>query len=177
MIETLISSKTRIKLLLNFFLNSSNEGYLRMLEDEFQDSTNSIRIELNRLEQAKMLESDLQGNKKVYRANTKHPLFFDLKSLVLKHVGLDRIIDQIIGNLGQLEKVYLTGSFSQGLNSDLIELIFIGDVNEAYLQQLVAKSETLIHRKIAYHVLQNDDNILQNTNKRKNTYMLLWSSV
>ena len=52
MIETLISSKTRIKLLLKFFLNSNTTAYLRGLEEEFGESTNSIRLELNRFEKA-----------------------------------------------------------------------------------------------------------------------------
>lgn len=57
MIEALISSKTRIKLLLKFFLNSSNRAYLRGLEEEFGESTNAIRLELNKLEKAGMVSS------------------------------------------------------------------------------------------------------------------------
>ena len=52
MIEALISSKTRIKLLLKFFLNSKTTSYLRGLEAEFGESSNAIRIELNRFEKA-----------------------------------------------------------------------------------------------------------------------------
>ena len=64
MIEALISSKTRIKLLLKFFLNSSNRAYLRGLEEEFVESTKAIRLELNNLEKAGMLSIDVHGNKK-----------------------------------------------------------------------------------------------------------------
>ncbi len=74
MLETLISSKTRIKLLLKFFLNSKTTSYLRGLESEFGDSTNAIRLELNRLEKAGMLTAFMQGNKKMFTANTDHPL-------------------------------------------------------------------------------------------------------
>ena len=63
MIETLISSKTRIKLLLKFFLNSSNSSYLRGLESEFGESSNSIRLELNKLEKAGLLKSNQEGTK------------------------------------------------------------------------------------------------------------------
>ena len=63
MIESLISSKTRVKLLLKFFLNSKNSSYLRGLESEFGESTNAIRIELNKLEDAGLLSSNLEGNK------------------------------------------------------------------------------------------------------------------
>ena len=80
MIDTLISSKTRIKLLLKFFLNSNNKAYLRNLEEEFGESTNAIRIELNRFEQAGMLTSLSEGNKKVFSANTRHPLFNSVRA-------------------------------------------------------------------------------------------------
>ena len=96
MIETLISSKTRIKLLLKFFLNSNTKAYLRSLQSEFGESTNAIRLELNRLEGAGMLRSEMNGNKKVFQANIKHPLFDEVHNIMLKHIGLDRIIENVI---------------------------------------------------------------------------------
>jgi len=67
MIESLITSKTRVKLLLKFFLNSDTTSYLRGLESEFGESTNSIRVELNRLEEAGLLITASDGNKKMFR--------------------------------------------------------------------------------------------------------------
>ena len=80
MIDTLISSKTRIKLLLKFFLNSNNTAYLRNLENEFHESTNSIRIELNRFEEAGLLIASTEGNKKIFKVNTTNSLVFHLFS-------------------------------------------------------------------------------------------------
>ena len=57
MLESLITSKTRIKLLLKFFINPSTKAYLRELVKEFDASTNSIRLELNRLEESDLLIS------------------------------------------------------------------------------------------------------------------------
>jgi hypothetical protein len=92
MLESLITSKTRIKLLLKFFLNINNQGYLRSLENEFNESTNGIRQELNRFEQAGLLLAESDGNKKLYRANTRHPLFKDLNSIIRKFVGVEQLI-------------------------------------------------------------------------------------
>ncbi len=50
MLGTLITSKTRVKLLLKFFLNSNAKAHLRGLETEFGESSNAIRLELNRFE-------------------------------------------------------------------------------------------------------------------------------
>ena len=51
-LDTLITSRTRVKLLMKFFLNSRTTSYLRDLENEFDESTNAIRVELNRFEKA-----------------------------------------------------------------------------------------------------------------------------
>lgn len=150
MLETLISSKTRIKLLLKFFLNSKNTAYLRNLESEFGESTNAIRLELNRFEKAGMLSSSMQGNKKIFKANTQHPLFGEVHNILLKYVGLDRVIENVIKRLGAVEKVFLIGEFSRGLDSQIIDLIFIGDINKPYLIQLIEKAEKIINRKIRY---------------------------
>jgi hypothetical protein len=152
MIETLISSKTRIKLLIKFFLNSSTTAYLRNLEQEFGESTNAIRVELNRLEGAGMLSSFQQGNKKMFRVNPAHPLFQEIQSIVRKYVGLDQIVSGIVERLGAVERVYLTGAFAQGLDSGQIELIIIGQVDQAYLDQLVEKAQAMVQRRISYEV-------------------------
>ena len=129
MIETLISSKTRIKLLLKFFLNAKTTSYLRSLEGEFGESTNAIRLELNRLEEAGMLSSEMKGNKKLYTANAKHPLFNEVRNILIKHIGLDQIIEKVVNKLGDLERVYLVGNFSKGINSQIIDLIFVGNIS------------------------------------------------
>jgi DeoR/GlpR family transcriptional regulator of sugar metabolism len=75
MLEALITSKTRIKLLLKFFLNPSTSAHLRGLATEFNESSNAIRLELNRLEDAGMLTTVSEGNKKLFQVNKKHALF------------------------------------------------------------------------------------------------------
>lgn len=150
MIDTLISSKTRIKLLLKFFLNSNTTSYLRGLESEFGESTNAIRLELNRLENAGMLSSYNAGNKKLFQANTNHPLFAEIHNIVLKHIGIDKIIINVVQRLGDVKSVYLAGSFSRGIDSQIIDLIFIGDIDISYLVQLIQKVEGMISRKIRY---------------------------
>ncbi|MEI6410390.1 MAG: ArsR family transcriptional regulator, partial [Bacteroidota bacterium] len=107
MIDALISSKTRIKLLLKFFLNSNTTAYLRSLESEFGESSNGIRVELNRMEDAGLLVSNSDGNKKIFQANTAHPLFREIHNILLKHIGLDQVIETVIQRLGDVQRVYL----------------------------------------------------------------------
>jgi DNA-binding transcriptional ArsR family regulator len=153
MLDTLITSKTRIKLLLKFFLNSNSRSYLRNLETEFGESTNSIRLELNKFEQAGLLTTEVDGNKKYFRANTTHPLFNDIHNILLKTIGFDKIVERVVEKLGNLEIVYITGDFARGVNTEIIDLIFVGDsIDKEYLTRLVEKTESLIKRKIRYVV-------------------------
>ncbi len=173
MIEALISSKTRIKLLLKLFLNSTNKAYLRGLETEFNESTNAIRLELNRFEEVGMITSDIEGNKKFYKANEKHPLFSDLQSIIKKHIGIDAIIENIINKLGDIEFVYLTGDFAKGLNAEIIDLELIGVVDSSYFLELIKKTEVLIKRRIRYLIYSVEEyNLMPNNGNNK---LLIWS--
>lgn len=174
MLETLISSKTRIKLLLKFFLNSNTTAYLRSLEGEFGESSNAIRLELNRLEGAGMLSSFLSGNKKMFQANTKHPLFNEVHNIVLKTFGLDHIIENVIERLGEVEKVYLVGKFAQGLDSSIIDLVIIGNIDKNYLIQLVERAEELVKRKIRYLIYTPEEFIESELNANQSEPLLLW---
>ncbi len=157
MLETLISSKTRIKLLLKFFLNSNMTAYLRGLEGEFGESTNAIRLELNRLEKAGMLSTFMNGNKKMFTANTKHPLFGEVHKILLKHIGVDRLIENVIKRLGQVEKVFLSGRFAKGLDSPIIDLIIIGNIDKEYLIRLIERVEPIIKRKVRYLIYRSEE--------------------
>ena len=158
MLESIITSKTRVKLLLKFFLNINNQGYLRSLQNEFHVSTNGIRQELNRFEEAGLLLTENDGNKKLYRANTLHPLFKDLNSIIRKFIGVEELIEKVIERLGNVQQVYLDGKIAQGIDSDVIDLIIIGkDIDRNYLGVLVQKAEPLIKKKIKYLVFEIED--------------------
>lgn len=150
LIDTLISSKTRIKLLLKFFLNYNNKAYLRGLEQDFGESTNSIRRELNRFEKAGLLTSFCEGNKKFFKANVSHPLFDDIHNIIKKHIGFDQIIYNILIRVGNLREVYVLGALARGVDSPVIDLMLIGDINKPYYIQLLDKVEKLINRRIRY---------------------------
>ena len=56
MLGELITSKTRLRLLVKFFISQANKGYLNGLATEMGESTNSIRKELNHLYSAGYLK-------------------------------------------------------------------------------------------------------------------------
>lgn len=173
MLEALISSKTRIKLLLRLFLNPDSSAYLRGLAEEFNESTNSIRVELNRFEEAGMLDSGLVGNKKVFKANKKYPLFQEVRSILLKYTGLQDVIDEVVEKLGDLSKVYLSGDLALGKDSDVVSLIFVGNPDLHYLVQLIQKAESLVPKKIQYLVYSKEEASTMTFDPNQN--LLIWN--
>lgn len=172
MLESLITSKTRIKLLLRLFLNTKSKSYLRQMEKEFGESSNSIRVELNRFENAGLVKSEFTGGKKYFSANTLHPMYRDINNILKKFVGIDQIIERITSHIGDLESAYITGNFAAGLDSKLIELLLVGqNLDEKYINSLVDKAEELIERKISYLVLS--DNQMKDFFKNK-PLLLIW---
>jgi DNA-binding transcriptional ArsR family regulator len=153
MLETIVSSKTRIKLLIKFFLFEGTQGYLRSMEKEFNESTNSIRIELRRFMEAGLLISEFKGKRKYYKANVKHPLYEDIRHIVIKTVGIDQILKNTASVIDNLEALFVIGNFATGVQSDIIELAFVGhDVDSHCINKQIQLVEKIIRRKIM-HVL------------------------
>jgi len=176
MLETLITNKTRIKLLFRLFLNPGSIGYLRGLEEEFGESSNAIRIELNRFEAAGMLESYLEKNKKIYRANKKHPLYAGIQEILSKQIGIDCILEKIVRKLGNVNKAYLTGPLAKGRNHGPLELVLVSDnLNVDNLNHLIEKAEKIISRKIVY-TIQKPADPKSEANKSKDR-LLIWDNI
>lgn len=162
MLDFLITSKTRVKLLIKFFSNNGNKGYLRGLAEEFHESTNSVRIELNRLSEAGLLVSQAEGKTKSYTANRKHPLYQEMKSIVAKYLGFDRLVDVVVKNLGSVKKAIVLGDYARGIDSGTIDLILIGEeINREYLDFLIEKAEAKIKRKVNVRVMEQEPSDVQ----------------
>ena len=158
-LDQLFSGKIRVKLLTKLLLNPAAKVYLRGLERDLGVSSNTVRLELNKLSEMHLIEvqSNDESNKKQYAVNTSHPLFESLRGIILKYVGIDQILEQVIQKLGNVKTVYLTGDLAQGRNSTFVDLVIVGDIDKAYLHRLIDKAEPLIGKKIRAGVFSDGE--------------------
>jgi hypothetical protein len=151
MLGELITSKTRLRLMIKFFISQANRGYLNGLATEMGESTNSIRKELNHLHSAGYLEKSKSDNKIEYKANTRHPLYEVLRKVILKHLGLEDAVEVVLERMGEVEQIILIGDYAKGIDSGKIEIIVVGqNLNTSYVKNLEAKVEKLISRKVSF---------------------------
>ena len=158
MLNSLITSKTRLRMLIKFFVNAANNGYLNGLANEFNESTNSIRKELNNLSEAGYLQKSKNNNKVIYNANTSHPMFGVLQKIVRQHLGLEEIVETVIDRIGDVDQIALTGEYAKGIDSGNIEIIINGkDVNIDYLDNIKPKIKKKIGRSVSFLLNQKLD--------------------
>jgi len=151
LLDSLIQSRTRLRLLTRFFLNPEQGGYLRGLEKELGENSNALRVELNRFEESGLVTTEWKGNRKWFFVNRAFPLFDELHSIAMKHFGIDQVIETVLRKIGAVDAVYLVGELAAGLDSDTVELLILAsDVNRPELDRLTVKAEILIGRKISY---------------------------
>lgn len=166
--DTLFSGKIRVALLTKLILNPVSKVYLRGLERELGVSSNTVRLELNKLQEMHLIQvqkEDKNSKVKYYMVNQTHPLFQSLRRAIMQFAGIDQIIDQIIKKLGNVDQVFLTGELAEGKNSPFVDLVVVGNVDRQYLYKLIEKVEPLINKKVRVGVFEKDefqDGILEN---------------
>ena len=156
----LFSGKIRVALLTKLLLNPVSKVYLRGLERDLGVSSNTVRLELNKLQEMHLIQVQAdEENAKVkhYAVNQAHPMFQTLRGIILQFVGLDQIVDQIIKKLGNVDQVYLTGELAEGKNSPFVDLVLVGNVDRPYLYQLIEKVEPLIQKKVRVGVFGREE--------------------
>jgi len=148
-------------MLIKFFISAANNGYLNGLANEFNESTNSIRKELNNLSGAGYLLKSKENNRVIYNANTSHPMFSVLQKIVRQHLGLEEIVETVIERIGDIDQIALTGDYAKGIDSGNIEIIINGpEVNEDYLNSIKPKIKKKIGREVDFLLNQRLDSNL-----------------
>ena len=156
-LDKIFKGKIRVQLLTKLLLNPVSTVYLRGLERDLGVSSNTVRLELNKLSDMQLIQEHTETSNtktKHYSVNTKHPMFKSLRGVIMQYVGLDQIIENVLEKLGNVDEVYLTGDLALGKNNPFVDLVIVGDVDKSYLYQLIEKAETLIDKKIRVALYQ-----------------------
>ena len=152
MLQRLLTSKTRLKLLTLFMMNPDKEMYIREIARTIEENINAVRRELLNLEDINLLTSSLKGNTKYYAVNKKMPIYNELKSIILKTEGVAKVLQKNLLTIGEVKTAFIYGSFATGKankKSD-IDLFLIGNINEKELIRNIRKLEKKLSREINY---------------------------
>lgn len=167
MLEQLFGSKTRTKLLIFFLINNNKSYYIRELTRILDSQINSIRREIENLENFGILsetkkdhaqkDKKMRQQRKYFRVNTNFILYNELKSLILKSQLMSRenLIKKIIKN-GNISYLALTGFFI-GSDDSLTDILIVGNINKKIAGKIISKLEKELNRNINYTIISKTE--------------------
>ncbi len=121
--------QVRAEVLRLLFADETRELHLRELTRQSGLSLGTLQTEVEKLRAADLLLSRRDGNRLYFRANAAHPLFADLRQIVLKTAGLREVLADALRDVPGIELAFVFGSLAAGTGkagSD-VDLLVIGD--------------------------------------------------
>ena len=154
MLYTFMPSKTRIKLLTLFLNHPDERFYYTDLFKRLHIPHAALQKELKKLVDVGLLETAKEANIRYYWVNKKFPIYEELKSIVLKTVGLADVLREKLSELGHVDFAFIYGSVAKNLESARsdIDLMIIGDPDLDVLNDVVSAAEKILRRDVNYTV-------------------------
>ncbi len=156
MLEQLLGSRLRARVIGWLFTHPDERFYVRQLTELLSEDSTNLSRELARLESMGILVSERDGKQKYYRANPRSSIFEELKGVAAKTAGTVDVLRRALEpHQEHIQVAFIFGSFArqeQTAESD-IDLMIVGDVDEIALQDCIAQAERHLHRAVNYTLL------------------------
>ena len=150
-LDALFTSQARVEVLKLFFLRSSGRHYLREISSLTDQPVRAIQRELARLEDAGLLISSVDGNRKYFRANRQSPVFPDLRALMVKTAGIEDQLKQVLQERSDaIRSAFIFGSFARGSETSTsdIDLMVISDMTSRELSGYLSPLKAELDREL-----------------------------
>ena len=156
----LLSSKIRAEIFRNLFgIAPDSALYMREIERRTGFAIGTVQTELKKLQRLDIISGVKDGNRVYYRANTAHPVYPEIRALVLKTSGLADVIVDALGNEADIRVAFVFGSFArqeEKAGSD-VDLMVVGDIRLRKLTGLLMDVSGKIGREINPHVFSEKE--------------------
>lgn len=151
MIEAIFGSKLRTKILGWLYTHTDQRYFVRQLTNLIKEDSTNVSRELIRLEKAGIVVSTTEGRQKYYQANSKSPIFNELKSIVRKTFGVADVIREALAPVsGGIKAAFIFGSVARSSDdrkSD-IDVMIIGDITFDEVVSALSPAENTLGREI-----------------------------
>ena len=155
----ILSSRVRAEIFRLLYGVKAQELYMRELERRSGFSIGTIQSEVKKLQRLDLLRKRHDGNRTYYSANKEHPLYFDIRNLVLKTIGLVDILREALKESHVIKMAFVFGSIArqeEKAASD-IDLMVLGDITLRQLSSMLAGISDQLSREINPHALQIEE--------------------
>src|SRR3989338_3122979 len=172
MLEDLIISRVRVKILQLYFLSLGNMYHVREIVRRTNEEINAVRRELLHLEKAGILSKERRANRLFYLLRKDYPLYFDLCEIITKTKGLGGSILKNKAKLGKIKYALISGKFARNIprSGNEVDLLIVGKIVLPELAQLVRAEEVKRERELNYTVMSEEE--FEFRKRRKDPFIL-----
>lgn len=172
MLEDIVVSKVRVKLLCLFYSNPAELYHVRDLVRRTDEEINAVRRELQNLEKAGILKKEPRGNRLYHWVNSSYPLYQELLQIVFKEEGLGSQIIKNRNRLGKVNYCVFSGKFVRRMvrAEDEVDILVVGSVVMIELASLVKAEEEKRGKEINYTVMTNEE--FEFRKKRRDPFLI-----
>ncbi len=151
MLETILGSKLRVKVLGWLFTHPDERYFVRQLTSLLREDSTNVSRELIRLEKTGVLVLTKEGKQKYYQANRKSPIYDELHGLIVKTTGVvDVLRSALAPSAGRIKVAFVFGSIASG-NEDKtsdIDVMVVGAISFGDVVSLLSSAEEKLGREI-----------------------------
>ncbi len=155
----ILSSNIRAEIFCHLFSVEKQSLHLREIERRTGFVVGTVQQEINKLLRLDLITRIKDGNRIYYKANTDHPLYPEIRNLVLKTHGLADLLRQALSEEAKIKIAFVFGSFArkeEKAASD-VDLMVIGDVSLRKLTGLLMGVSARLGREInPYRLTENE---------------------
>lgn len=158
-LNDLLISKVRVKILELFLSNPDHTYHVREIVRRVSEEINAVRRELARLEKTNLLGSEWRANRRLYFAKKDFLFYPELLSIINKTTGLGGEIIDNKNKLGKVKYAMLSGSFVRGkpYNQLDVDLFLVGTIVLPELGNLVKTEEQRRDREINFTPMTEEE--------------------
>lgn len=172
MLQHIIPSKARRKILELFFHHPGENYYLRRVVRETTEEVNAVKRELDILADEKLLLREKRLNKVYYTLNKNYQFYDEFLRIFTKTGLLPTLIYKNLSKIGKIKFIALSTKFAKNvvIKEDEIYLLMVGIIVVAEVEAIIAETEKNFGRSINYTVMTEDEFVF----RKKNNDPFIW---
>lgn len=172
MLEHIIPSKTRRKILELFFHHFGENYYLRKIVREIDEEVNAVKRELDILRTGKVLQKEKRLNKVFYNLNKNYIFYDEFLRIFTKTSNLANLIYKNLPKIGKVKFIALSAKFPKKIEimPDEIYLLFVGVIVVPEVTTIITEAEKNFGGEINYTVMTEDEFVF----RKKNNDPFIW---
>jgi len=142
-----------------FFKDPDKQLYVRELSKLLKKEPGYFQRILNNLVEEGILIDERIANLRYFKLNKEYPLYFELKKIISKTLGIEAKLKELINNLKRIKYAFVFGSMASNKENTLsdIDLFLVGEANQEILTEKINNLEKELNREINYHLYHKDE--------------------